>query len=261
MLNHPSFDNDGVDTFRRGVEAVGRRLIVAMQFLTCIPMPRLSDIDDADLSRSSVFFPAVGLVIGLCVTVGMLIGDTINPVVAGLFGMLAWVAITGALHLDGLGDVADAFGAAHRNPERFREVLYDPHSGSFAVIAIVLLIATKLVLLASVAMSANIWALVLVPAWARWGAVVWARVLRPLWPGTGESFASQIGWRSIAIWEIALVIASAWLAPMLLFAIVIVPLVAVFWRWRLGGMTGDCLGASIEVTESLLLVALLVRIW
>lgn len=260
MLNHPIFDKIQAEALGRHAGALGRRAVVAMQFLTRIPMPELAERDRADLSRSSVFFPAVGAVIGLCVTAGMLIGDMINPVVAGLGGLLVWVAITGGLHLDGLGDVADAFGAAHHHPERFREVLYDPHAGSFAVIAIVLQIATKLVLLASVAMAANVWALVLVPAWARWGALVWARVLRPLWPGTGESFASQIGWRSIAVWEVALVIASAWLAPMLLAAIVIVPLVVVFWRWRLGGMTGDCLGASIEVTESLLLAALLVRL-
>jgi adenosylcobinamide-GDP ribazoletransferase len=252
MLNHPIFE-------RRHAEALGRRLVVAMQFLTRIPVPQLAGIDLADLSRSAVFFPAVGVVIGLCVTVGMLIGDMVNPVVAGLGGLLVWVVITGGLHLDGLGDVADAFGAAHHQPERFRAVLHDPHTGSFAVIAIVMQIAAKLVLLASVAMAANVWALVLVPAWARWGALVWGRMLRPLWPGTGENFAAQIGWRSIAAWEIALVIASAWIAPMLLSAIVIVPLVVVFWRWRLGGMTGDCLGASIEVTESLLLAALLVR--
>jgi adenosylcobinamide-GDP ribazoletransferase len=252
MLNHPIFE-------RRHAEALGRRLVVAMQFLTRIPVPQLAGIDFADLSRSAVFFPAVGVVIGLCVTVGMLIGDMVNPVVAGLGGLLVWVVITGGLHLDGLGDVADAFGAAHHQPERFRAVLHDPHTGSFAVIAIVMQIAAKLVLLASVAMAANVWALVLVPAWARWGALVWGRMLRPLWPGTGENFAAHIGWRSIAAWEIALVIASAWIAPMLLSAIVIVPLIVVFWRWRLGGMTGDCLGASIEVTESLLLAALLVR--
>jgi adenosylcobinamide-GDP ribazoletransferase len=190
----------------------------------------------------------------------MMLGDLINPVVAGLTALIMWVLVTGGLHLDGLGDVADAFGAAHHNPERFREVLYDPHAGSFAVIAIVLQIAAKLVLLASVAMSAvNMWAIVLIPAWARWGAMVWGRVLRPLWPGTGERFAAQIGWYSIAAWEVALILISAWMAPKLLAAIVIVPLVILFWRWRLGGMTGDCLGASIEVTESLLLAALLVR--
>jgi adenosylcobinamide-GDP ribazoletransferase len=253
MLNHPIFD-------RGRAEAAGRRLVVAMQFLTSIPMPQLADVRFADLSRSSVFFPAVGAAIGLCVTGAMLVGDLINPIVAGLAGVVMWVLITGALHLDGLGDVADAFGASHHNPERFREVLHDPHAGSFAVVAIVLQIAAKIVLLASVAMSANVWAVVLIPAWARWGALVWARVLRPLWPGTGEQFAAQIGWRSIAVWEIALVLASAWIAPKLLAAIVIVPLVIVFWRWRLGGMTGDCLGASIEVTETLLLVALLMHL-
>jgi adenosylcobinamide-GDP ribazoletransferase len=252
MLNHPLFD-------RNRAEDLGRRLVVAMQFLTRIPMPQLAALDLGDLSRSSVFFPAVGAIIGLCVALAMLLGDLINPIIAGLAGLVMWVTITGGLHIDGLGDVADALGAAHQNPERFREVLHDPHLGGFAVIAIVLQIVCKLVLLICVAMTVSVWGVLLIPAWARWGALVWARVLPPLWPGTGEQFAALVTWRSIAAWEIALVLISAWIAPMLLAAVIVVPLVIVFWRWRLGGMTGDCLGASIEVTETLLLVALLVR--
>jgi adenosylcobinamide-GDP ribazoletransferase len=236
---------------------LARRFILAVQFLTRIPTPPLAAYDPADLSRSSVFFPSVGAIIGVAVAAAALLGGLINPAVAGLAALLAWVLITGGLHLDGLGDVADAFGAAHRDPERFREVLRDPHAGSFAVIAIVLQVAAKLVLLASLAPLAGFWAIVLIPAWARWGAVLWARTVPSLSPGMGERFAWQIGAPTIGLWALALGCASFFLAPMLLAAFVVVPLAALFWRWRLGGITGDCLGASIEVTESVLLLALL----
>jgi adenosylcobinamide-GDP ribazoletransferase len=237
--------------------SLGRRLIVAFQFLTRLPMPTLTDAEPADLSRSSVFFPLVGAVIGLVVAVVTLAGGLLNPFVAGLAGVIVWVAITGGLHLDGLGDVADGFGAAHGNPERFRVVLHDPHVGSFAVITIVLQIAAKLVLLGSVAASGDAFAVVLIPAWARWGAMVWGRTLPALWSGSGARFAGEIGWRAIGAWGLALALASAFVAPSLLAALVLVPAIAAFWRWRLGGISGDCLGASIEIMESLLLLALL----
>ncbi len=236
---------------------IARRLIVAFQFLTCLPTPRIADLQPADLSRASVFFPLVGVVIGLCVTLGAFAGSLINPAVAAVAGVVVWVAVTGGLHLDGLGDVADGFGAAHSDPERFRAVLHDPHAGNFAVIAIALQIAAKLVLLGSIAATGHVWPLVLIPAWARWGAVVWSRLLPPLWSGTGARFAQEIGWQAIIAWGVALTLASTWIAPTLLASLVVIPAIAAFWRWRLGGITGDCLGASIELTENLLLLALL----
>ena len=203
-----------------------------------------------------MFFPLVGAVIGLAVAVVGLVGGLLNPVVAGLAGVIVWVAITGGLHLDGLGDVADGFGAAHGNPERFRAVLHDPHVGSFAVVTIVLQIAAKLVLLGSVAASGDVFVVALIPAWARWGAMVWSRALPALWPGSGARFAGEIGWRAVGAWGLALALASAAAAPSLLAALVLVPAITGFWRRRLGGISGDCLGASIEIMESLLLLAL-----
>lgn len=239
-------------------DSAGRRLLVAFQFLTRLPTPSPRDVGPADFSRSSVFFPLVGAVVGLCVVAGVMLGALVNPAVAALGGLVAWVAVTGGLHLDGLGDVADGFGAAHGDPDRFREVLRDPHAGSFAVIAIATQIAAKLVLLASLAPAAGLWTLALVPAWARWGALYLSRTLPPLWRGTGERFSAEIGWPSILLWGAGLAAISAWSAPALLAVLVIAPAIGVFWRWRLGGVSGDCLGASIEVTESLLLLALVV---
>jgi len=241
-----------------GPALLARRLILAVQFLTLIPTPQVAGLKPNDLSRASVFFPLVGAVIGCCVAVAVMLGCRINPAVGGLAGLFAWVAITGGLHLDGLGDVADAFGAAHRNPERFHEVLHDPHAGSFAVIALTLQMAVKLVLIGSVAATGALWAFAVIPAWARWGAMFWSSAVPPLRTGTAERFSWNISMQSIAVWGLVLALVSAWIAPHLLAALAIVPAVAAFWRWRLGGITGDCLGASIEVTESLLLLALLI---
>jgi adenosylcobinamide-GDP ribazoletransferase len=233
-----------------------RGLVLAVQFLTRLPTPQVADLHPAELSRSAVWFPLVGLLIGLVVALAVWFGSASGPWIGALAGLIAWVWITGALHLDGLGDVADALGAAHRNPGRFQEVLRDPHIGSFGVIAIALQLLAKLSLLANLSAGPKIWALLLVPAWARLGTLVWSLAVPPLRAGLGERFSWAIDRRAIAAYGVALAAASAWFSPALLGALVVIPGIALYWRQRHGGMTGDGLGASVEVTETLLLLLL-----
>jgi adenosylcobinamide-GDP ribazoletransferase len=163
--------------------------------------------------------------------------------------------MTGALHLDGLADLSDALGAAHRDPQRFLAVLADPHIGTFGVVSIVLMLILKWSGLAQLP-TAALTALPLIPAWARLGPLVWSRWLPPLKAGQAERFAGQLhsGW--IVFWTAVLLAASAAVAPALCLA----PLCIAAWggwlKWRLGGTSGDCLGAGIEITELVLLYVL-----
>lgn len=233
-----------------------RTFVHALQFLTRLPAPKLSEFDPDDLSRSAVWFPLVGLVIGAMVAFTVWTGGHVSPWMGALFGLVVWVFVTGALHLDGLGDVADGLGATHRQPDRFLDVLRDPHVGAFGVIAMALQLIAKLVLLAEISTSprAELVALLLVPAWARWGAQVWSLAVPPLAKGSGERFSWQIRKPVVIAQALLLAALSAWFAPALLAALLVIPAIAAYWRWRLGGLTGDCLGASIEVTETLLLL-------
>lgn len=227
----------------------------ALQFLTRVPV-RISTFDPDDFSRSVNWFPAVGLIVGAAVAGAVWIGAMVSPWVGGLLGLVVWVWITGGLHLDGLGDVADGLGAAHRSPERFLEVLRDPHIGAFGTMAIVVQMLAKLVLLAELAPHVPWPALVLIPAWARLGPLFWGLTVPPYAKGMGERFTWQIDRTSVAVTACLLTAASIWAAPVLAAALVIIPLITLYWRWRLGGITGDCLGASTEVTETLLLLLL-----
>jgi adenosylcobinamide-GDP ribazoletransferase len=127
------------------------------------------------------------------------------------------------------------------------------------VIAIGLQIAAKLVLLAAVVQSARVplLALVLVAAWARWGTLAIGAAVPPLTEGSAGRLAAGIGTPMVALEAAALAGLSLLAAPVLIAALPIAGGLAFYWRRRLGGMTGDCHGASIEVTESLLLFALL----
>ncbi len=167
-------------------------------------------------------------------------------------GLLAWVWLTGALHLDGLADLSDALAAAHRNPQRFLAVLADPHLGTFGVVSIVLLLILKMTALAQLSASALL-AMPLIPAWARLGPLAWSRWLKPLKPGQGERFAWHLhaGW--IVFWTTLLLAISAVLAPVLCVAPVLIACWGGWLHWRLGGTTGDCLGAGVEITEVVLL--------
>jgi adenosylcobinamide-GDP ribazoletransferase len=227
---------------------------IALQFLTRLPTPRVTDVQPDDLARAAIWFPAVGLVIGLALAF-VAAALPSDPWVIAIAVLVVWIAVTGALHLDGLGDVADALGAAHGRPDRFVAVLGDPHAGSFAVVAIGLQTAAKLVLTARLPPHLMAWALILIPAWARWGTLICSKTLPSLKPGLGASVANSVSWPAIAGWGTLLGVVGIFAAPSTLLALIVAPGVAIYWRWRLGGITGDCLGASIEVTETLLLFA------
>ena len=233
-----------------------RGLILAFQMLTRLPMPVLRVVGVP--AQAAGWFPLAGLVVGALVSLPLIwIPD---PRLAALVALLLWVWVTGGLHLDGLADLTDALGAVHKatqqNRARFLAVLADPHVGSFGVIALVLQLMTKFVLLWLLAEAdAGGWVLPLIAAWARLGALVWGQSLPSLKPGLGAQFSWRTGrWASL-IWLLALLAMSAMWTP----ALIVAP--GVLWAWwlflrqRLGGMSGDCLGAGIEGVESLLLLA------
>lgn len=232
-----------------------RGLILAIQFLTRLPTPRLNDFDPTELPRSAHWFPLVGLLIGALLTIVLWAGSHIDPWLGAALCLLLWVWITGAIHLDGLADMSDALGASHRNRERFLAVLADPHLGTFGVVSLILQLMVKLVLLMLLARSGQYWCLVLVPAWARWGTLVWAK-LPTLKPGLGEHFSWQINSKETLLWCVLLLFFSLY-SPVLWF----MPFLVFVWRGfllnRLGGMTGDLLGAGVELVESASLVLLI----
>lgn len=228
-----------------------RALLVATRFLTRLPVPRMRDPQRPDLGAAAAWFPCVGALIGLVVAVihGWMTG--LDSWMGALAAMLAWIWITGGLHIDGAADLADALGARHRRADRFLAVLEDPHVGTFGVLAIVCIILMKVVCLHALADHPATGAtLVLIPAWARYGAVVWSRTLRPLAGGTGERFGWTVKSSVLWGWGLALTCVSALSTPGVLIAAVLIAAWWIFLRLHVGGMNGDALGAGIEWCEA-----------
>lgn len=239
-----------------------RGVILAIQFLTRLPTPQVRDFRADDLARAAVWFPLVGLLVGGLVAVAVAVGARVDPWLGALLGLLAWVWVTGGLHLDGLCDLADALGAAHGDRQRLLGVLADPHVGAFGVLALVLQLLTKLVLLMLLAKAALFWAVPLIAAWARLGALIWAR-LPSIKPGLGNDVGERFSWRSSVVGAIlwgAVLLPASLLFPALLAA----PVGILAWRAyllsRLGGMSGDALGAGVEWLESGLLLVLVAAV-
>lgn len=233
-----------------------RGLAVALRFLTRFPAPSAEGEGRRDFSGAQAWFPFVGGLIGVAVALGLGTGIFYGPWFGALAALAIWAGVTGALHLDGLGDVADGLGAAHISRERFLEVVRDPRAGNFAIVAIALVLIAKLVLLAAINPAASFLAVVLVPVWARWLVLVLAKFVPPAGDGLGARFAAAVDRRMIAVWAAGLTVVSVVVAPALLGALVLAPFAVLYWRRRLGFITGDCHGASIEVMEALLLAAL-----
>lgn len=233
-----------------------KRLVVAFGFLTRVPMPRVG-ADSADFAGAIRWYPVVGLCIGGVVAAAGWAGAQVDGWTGALAALVAWVAITGALHLDGLGDLADGLGAAHGDRARLLTVMADPHIGSFGVVTIGLQLAAKLVLLNAV--SASGWgAVILMPFAARIGPLCWARWVPPLREGgLGAMVAGAVRLRDIVGWGAVLVLAAV-VEPSVLTAPLLIGGFGIWVARRVGGVSGDGHGAGIELVETGLLLALAV---
>lgn len=228
-------------------------LILALSFLTRLPMPRV-EADEADFAAAIRFYPVAGLVIGAIVVGALRLGAIVDPWAGALAALIAWVWVTGALHLDGLADLSDGLGAAHGDRSRLLAVMADPHIGSFGVVTLVMQLLAKLVLLHALPLAA--WPIAaLIPAAARVGPLIWARVLPPLRPGgLGALVSRAVRPFDIIAWIVAVLILGLVYPPLATAPLVIVAL-SLWFRRKLGGVTGDVHGAGIELTETALLLA------
>lgn len=230
-------------------------MVIAVQFMTRLPFPSVA-ASDRDFARAIRWFPMAGLVVGGGLAGAAWLGLQRDPWAGALLALIAWVALTGALHLDGLGDIADAAGAVHSDTERLSAVLADPHIGSFGVTAIGLQLVAKLVLLRLLLESHGTWQITLVPVLARMGPLFWTLMLPPLHEGMGTLFRVGASWRVAAAWLVLVSAISACTMPGILLALPAIPLWAWWLRKKIGGISGDGHGAGIELLECAALAAL-----
>ena len=118
-------------------------LLIALQFLTSLPIRLPAMPTPRQQGRSLLHYPAVGLFLGALLWLAALLLEGASPLLQAALLLALWVALTGALHLDGLADSADAWLGGFGDPARTLEIMKDPRSGPVAVVVLVLLLLLK----------------------------------------------------------------------------------------------------------------------
>jgi adenosylcobinamide-GDP ribazoletransferase len=240
-----------------------RLFFIAMQFLTIIPVPFANEWQEGEMGRSMCWFPLVGLSIGGLLAALERIFSLVFPTpLVVLLLVTALAIVTGALHLDGVADVADGFGA-RGGRERFLAVMKDSSTGAIGVVGVVLVLLLKYQALLQLPTELRLSAIILFPAVARFGQVLLtAGALRARADGLGATFAAGAGYREITIAALTTFFAGwLFLGMKGIFCCIIVAgfvlLSRRYFHYRLGGITGDIIGATSEVAEILCLLAIL----
>lgn len=234
-----------------------RGLFAAIGFLTRLPLPARAFDGASSPSAQLAWYPAVGLLIGgLLWCLGWLLSGASSLLAAALL-LVAWVALTGALHLDGLADSADAWVGGLGDRERTLTIMKDPRSGPIGVTAIMLVLLLKFAALASMPQpSAMLWVAPLLGRAILTAAFMTTPYVRSGGLGSGLVGESRARCALALLFAAIVTLFAGWHG---LRAILVAALVFVWWRWscmrRLGGMTGDTCGALTEFTEAAVLVA------
>jgi adenosylcobinamide-GDP ribazoletransferase len=229
-----------------------RAAVAAVAFLTRLPVGRLFDLDGEDVGRGAPLFPLVGAALGAAVCgLAVLLDRPLPPLVAAAVATAAGTLLTGALHLDALADTADALGGDSR--ERALEIMRDHRVGAYGALALVLDVVIKVAAIAS--LDRALAPVAAAAAVARSVPVVLGAALPYARPGAGIGRA--VGGRVQAVVAVALAagiaVAVGWW-PLALVPLVAAPVLGLVVRRWLGGVTGDVLGASAELTEIAALV-------
>ncbi len=231
---------------------------IALQFLTIIPMPFKREPKEREIASSLVFFPVVGLLIGLLLLLANWgLGEIFDPVITSVLTLLVWVLISGAMHLDGLADSCD--GLAGSTAEKRLEIMKDSHTGAFGVVGISLLLLVKFA--AIVSLSGWDWeALVLAPVLGSW-AMVLAITAFPYARknGVGQAFKQgatelKLIIASLITLAAAVLLAGWWGIAIMAITCLVTIMIGFFFKSRLGGLTGDTYGAVKEVNEAMVLI-------
>lgn len=237
---------------------------LAGAFLTRFPVAGADPIQPRQLARSMAFYPLIGLLLGaLLVGADLLLGQLLPRAVLDALLLTLLIVVTGALHLDGLADLLDGL-AGGKDRESLLRIMKDSRIGAIGAVGLVMVLLLKYLSLTSLPLAQKTAALLLMPAAGRWTPVVLAVTCPYLRPegGTGKAFVEEVGRRELAIatsFLAVLVLGLFRLQGLLIFGLLALAagIMIAYCRRRLGGVTGDVLGAATEVAEVWCLLVLL----
>jgi adenosylcobinamide-GDP ribazoletransferase len=243
-----------------------RNFITALQFLTVFTVKKDHEVRENDLARSMTFFPFVGLFIGLVlVWADRALLWVFPDAIGNIFLLLLSMVITRALHIDGLADSLDGIMGG-KDPESRLAIMRDSRIGTAGVLGIVFILLIKYVCLNNLFDDYKAAALLTAPAFGRWSQMLMmfqADYGRE--DGLGKAFVGHVRLGGLIAASAGSLGISAYVivhdnrTAVLAVAIpLLIALFTVLWRWyvvrRVGGVTGDAVGAASEMNEALTLL-------
>lgn len=241
-----------------------RSFYIALSFLTRIATPVKGDVTQKQIGESIVFYPLVGALMGLTfylITNSILFFSTdfSSEVLAAIL-LAVWVLVTGGLHLDGLADSADAWIGGLNNRDRTLEIMKDPYCGPIGVAIIVLALLLKWTALSYLLKNDQSAFLIVLPMLSR--SIIIVLFMTTVYvreSGLGTALLAYMPNETI-LWSVLLVTALAYFIFANIFSMLLVAIVVIALRMmmiqRIGGMTGDTLGATVEIAEAVALIGL-----
>ncbi|UGB33005.1 MULTISPECIES: adenosylcobinamide-GDP ribazoletransferase [Bacillaceae] len=242
-----------------------KAFLSALSFLTRIPAPS-SQLSSKDWQKSVIFYPLVGLLIGMIIALGSVLLVEVFPLtITAFFLLVLWVWITGGLHLDGWMDLADGLGS-NRSREQMLEIMKDSRVGAMGVIAAILLMIGKGMAIYELLSMNLTFLLIFSPLFARF-VLIFSIKAFPYKKegGLGEGLHRYLSIPVIVL-NLAFVLAITFFllsfhGLILIILSVIVSTIFVLYVFKkLGMLTGDCYGAIIEWSECVSLF-LAIAIW
>lgn len=247
-----------------------KRFIGILQFLTRIPIPVEVGIDEL-FYKSLIYFPLVGIILGICYyMIGLGSLFLFNPLITAAVVLLGTVILTGGLHIDGVGDTFDGL-YSYRSKERILEIMKDSRLGTNALLAIVFLLLFKAIFIYHLLIADALWGIMIMPVYGRISSM-WAcyKTQTPRQSGMGNIF---IGKTSVEMLFIGISYGLIYVCGIVYLAVgkidleilghvsllfIVLFLVRVFIKSvdkKIGGITGDILGAICEFAELIYLVS------
>jgi adenosylcobinamide-GDP ribazoletransferase len=239
-----------------------KRFIIMLQFFTSIPVPINMDCDEKDFGKGLIFAPLIGLIIGLILYLIYRVLSLFLPInLTCALLIIAYIVLSGGLHLDGLGDTFDGL-FSNRPKEKILEIMRDSRVGTNAVLALFCVILLNYALLTEFKADSDMFkVLLLFPVAGRIGSLMGAgiSVYARKNDGLGKSFIDHCGKKEMLIGGLLSILiffivhgvnGLIMAAIMLLTACVITKIFTV----KIGGATGDILGAVCELNQTVFLI-------
>lgn len=242
-----------------------KNFILIIQFLTRIPINISIDVKEEDFIKGVKFFPIVGLIIGIInalVYKGALL--LLPSQIAIILTVLSNILITGALHIDGIADTCDGIFSA-RSKERMLEIMRDSRIGTNGAVAMFFDLALRIGILLSISEVQSIKVLVLSPILSRTFMVIvmYCSVYARAQGGLGNTFIGKVSFKDTLITVVigvtlGFAILGYGVGIVIGVNLIVILLYKVYISSKIGGMTGDTLGASNEISEIVIFLVILI---